>query len=214
MTQNYSPQSFSQFPDPGASGHHRPPAWSVAAITGFIFAFLLVLAPLGILLGIVGLFRTRGGQRKGRGLSIAAIPIGLAVSAFTGLVILSVWYFREGMQAADAATTFLKTSIVHVPEQALDFHTAAAQRFQLAVSAEELEAWLRNVVTTHGSLQNKTTSRDRLFEIAPDQSTIYHFTGQFVNGAAHIAVTIGRPDGVHPEVFDISVDGKSPIGGD
>lgn len=187
-----------------------PAKWSIVAIVGFIFSFLLVLAPVGISLGIVGIFRTKGGQRRGRGLSIAAIPIGLVVSVVTGLMILIMVFLWQALQAASKATSVLKTSKVHVAEKAAEFYDQCSRRFQLAVSPEEFENWLTGVIDKHGSLLNTRKENPRVTQQLGGEFTI-NYTGEFVNGAANIAVTLGGSDGFHPEVFDIAVDGVSAI---
>ena len=190
--------------------YSEPPKWSVAAIVGFVLSFLLILAPLGVVFGIVGIFRTTDRRRRGRGLSIAAIPIGLVVSAVTGMLILFIYVFALTLQAAQEATAVLTTSRVSVPEKAGDFYDQCSRRFQLAVSREDFEHWLTDVIGKHGSLQGIERAR-QAFEADPSGAWTFNFTGQFVNGTAHVGVTLGRPDGYHPEVFDIVVDGISAI---
>ena len=81
-----SPGDFAAPPiaDHTRTGPEHSP-WSVAAIAGLVLSLLgcsLIGAVLGLILGIVGITRTRGGRRRGMGLAIAAIPISLG----TGLI--------------------------------------------------------------------------------------------------------------------------------
>ncbi len=188
------------------------PKWSAAAIAGFVLSFLLVLAPLGVLAGIVGIVRTRGGRRRGMGLAIAAIAIGLVVSLGTGLVGFGIRMVYQAGIAARDATSVLKTSSVTVPEKATKFYDQSARRFQLAVSPKAFESWLAGVVKEHGSLVSvKRPSQASQFEMLPDGTWVFNFTGEFVNGTASIAVSIALPDGLHPEITDLMVDGISAV---
>lgn len=65
----------SSFNAPGAGGFEQPKTDGVsiaALVTG-----LLCCAPVSLILGIVGIKRTKGGQRKGRGLAITGLVLGL-----------------------------------------------------------------------------------------------------------------------------------------
>jgi len=198
--------------DGNAAALLADPKWSAAAITGFVLSFLLVLAPLGVLTGIVGVVRTRGRRRRGMGLAIAAIAIGLVVSLGTGLLGLGVvMVYRAGIVASDA-TAVLKTSSVTVPQKAAEFYDHSARRFQLAVSPEAFESWLAGVVKEHGSLVSvKKPTHASQFEPRPDGTWVFNFTGDFVNGAASIAVGTASPSFLHPQVVDLTVDGISVI---
>lgn len=50
------------------------------SIAALVLSFLCCLAPIGVILGFVGLGRTKGGKRKGRGLAIAAIVVGILMT--------------------------------------------------------------------------------------------------------------------------------------
>jgi hypothetical protein len=71
-----------------AGGYQAPPKTDGVSIAALVLSFLCVLAPIGAILGFVGLSRTKGGQRKGRGLAIAAIVIGIVMTLLViGLVV-------------------------------------------------------------------------------------------------------------------------------
>ncbi|WP_188111411.1 DUF4190 domain-containing protein [Nocardioides antri] len=65
----------SSFNAPGSGGFEQPKTDGVsiaALVTG-----LICCAPVSLILGFVGLGRTKGGQRKGRGMAITGIILGL-----------------------------------------------------------------------------------------------------------------------------------------
>lgn len=69
-----------------------PKPTDAISITGFVLAFTCFLSPIGLILGLVGLGRTKGGQRKGRWAAIAAIPLGLVFSIIGGLIGFGIFY--------------------------------------------------------------------------------------------------------------------------
>lgn len=161
-------------------------------------------------MGIVGIILTRGGRRRGMGLSIAAIPIGLIVGAISWLVAFSIVVFVATFPQAKKATDVLRISQVKIPAESGEFYGQFSRRFQLAVSSEQFESWLSVVNSKHGTLQSVQIG-NQPFETMPSGEWKYNFTGQFVNGAANIAVTLVKSGGLHYDVIDISVEGLSAI---
>ncbi len=186
------------------------PKWSVIAIVGFVLSFLFVLAPAGVLLGIVGIFRTTGGRRKGMGLAIAAIPIGLLVSVFsTGIVLAAIVMARVVTTGPDAME-FLAASRTSVPGLASDLYSECSDRFQVAVTNDAFQAWAVGVAEKHGTMQKLDASKMQIIP-TDDQRFQLELPGQFVNGPAGIRITIGM-SGMTPEIDDIEVDGVSAVG--
>ncbi|HVK28292.1 MAG TPA: DUF4190 domain-containing protein [Nocardioides sp.] len=75
----------------------QPPKTDGVSIAALVLSFLCCLAPIGLILGIVGIRRTRGGQRKGRGLAIAAIIIGILMSIVTAVVGAAIFIFADSL---------------------------------------------------------------------------------------------------------------------
>ncbi len=188
-----------------------PPKWSLAAVAGFVLSFLLILAPLGILLGIVGIIRTWGGRRRGMGLAVAAIPIGAVVSLLVGMVLITFFVMRMNITYADRAAKVLQTSSVRVPEVAEEFYAQRSEHFRKAVSQEELERWLDEVIKTHGSLL-EVKRAPRPFDLDPEtKEWIVNLVGEFAQGTAHIGVVVANPRGTEVELRNISVEGNALI---
>ncbi|KRC46349.1 MULTISPECIES: DUF4190 domain-containing protein [unclassified Nocardioides] len=85
-------------PPPGGfpgGGDSMPPKTDGLSIAALVLSFLCCLAPIGVILGIVGIRRTKGGQRKGRGLAIAAIIIGVIMSIATASLIAVGVFFAD-----------------------------------------------------------------------------------------------------------------------
>lgn len=80
-----------------------PRKTDAVSITGFVMAFTCFLSPIGVILGLVGLGRTKGGQRKGRWAAIAAIPLGLIFSAVLALIIFGVVFVVKNNVTPDNA---------------------------------------------------------------------------------------------------------------
>ena len=87
-----APQGGSPYGQPFGAPGTEPVKTDGLSIAALIVSFLCCLGFVGTILGFVGLRRTKGGQRKGRGLAIAAIVIGLIMSlASAGLIALLVF---------------------------------------------------------------------------------------------------------------------------
>lgn len=63
----------------GYSGGGEPPKTDGVSIASLVLSVLCCTALIGVILGFVGLSRTKGGQRKGRGFAIAGLVLGLVV---------------------------------------------------------------------------------------------------------------------------------------
>ena len=71
----------------GAGGGE--PAMDAVSLTGFILS-LVCCGPVGLVLGIIGLSRTKGGRRRGRWAAVAAIVVGVltTIGVVVGAVLL------------------------------------------------------------------------------------------------------------------------------
>jgi hypothetical protein len=187
------------------------PKLSVAAIAGFILSFLFVLAPIGILLGIVGIFRTRGGRRRGMGFAIASLPIGFITGSLTVVMSMALWVFYLMGTTAIHSTEFLQSSRVVMAEKAADAYEGFSKRFKLEVDEDRFAQWAMQVAIKHGTLQKIEPPDAKSMKPRDDDTSEINMTGQFVNGPATVSVTIGF-DGLEPEIDDITVDGVSPKG--
>ena len=119
--------------DPAAWGRPVPTdGWSIA---GLVAAF--VLAPVGLVLSIVGLVRTRDGQRGGRGLAIAGTAVSAAVMVL-GLLLASIaipTFLNQRQKGYDAQ---LRTDL-RTTQTAMESYWVEAGQYP--ASLEELEAW-------------------------------------------------------------------------
>lgn len=87
---------------PGGFGS-EPPKTDGVSIAALVLSFLCCLAPIGVILGFVGLGRTKGGQRKGRGLAIAGIIIGIIVSLASAGIGAAIFIFADSVVTPDDA---------------------------------------------------------------------------------------------------------------
>lgn len=76
---------------------NEPPKTDGVSIAALITSFLCCLAPIGVILGFVGLSRTKGGRRKGRGLAIAGIIVGIIVSLASAGIGAAVFIFADSI---------------------------------------------------------------------------------------------------------------------
>lgn len=73
------------------------------SIAGFIFSLTCCLSFVGVILGIIGLGRTKDGQRKGRWAAITAIILGLVLTVGVAVGGFFVWKYVEGSISLDSA---------------------------------------------------------------------------------------------------------------
>ncbi|WP_232676456.1 DUF4190 domain-containing protein [Nocardioides sp. R-C-SC26] len=97
------PPAGGGFPPPGDGGvppygsnpygaPQQPAGNDAVSITGFVLSLTCCLSVVGLILGIIGLKRTKNNQRKGRWAAIAAIPIGIVGTlALVGAIIFGVF---------------------------------------------------------------------------------------------------------------------------
>ncbi|UCG17756.1 MAG: hypothetical protein JSV19_06940 [Phycisphaerales bacterium] len=197
---------------------YGPPPMSKAAVTGFVSSLVFCvpgLSPLlGLIFGIVGIAATSGGRRRGRGLAIAAIPIALVVGAghcylayFMGVVTHRMLAFPSRV------VPVFRASSTKVPEAAAEAYQLSSAGFRRAVSEEQFQAWVSEVIAERGQLQSFKQSRPP-FDKDPrgGNVVIAHLAGDFVNGSAVIDVVmvLNKKKGSW-EFNDIRVDGHSPI---
>jgi len=85
----YGGSGGSSFNAPGAGGFEQPKTDGVS-IASLVLS-LLCCAPVGLILGFVGISRTKGGKRKGRGLAITGVVLGLlGLLAWIGMGIAAI----------------------------------------------------------------------------------------------------------------------------
>lgn len=88
---------FARSEDTVAGASHRR-VTNGYAVAGMVFAFLL--APLGLILGITGLVKSKKTDIGGKGLSIAAIVVSVVVTVACVTVFLLIYFIAKGMALA------------------------------------------------------------------------------------------------------------------
>jgi hypothetical protein len=168
-------------------------------------------ALLAVILGALGTVRTARKRLRGRGLAIAAIPLGLIGAGGQAVLGYGSHLMVSTLQQSRLAIDVLKTSDAALQDSASQWHEQlASARFRTEVSAEEFEAWLKSLLEQHGQLQNATPLKGRN-AFRPEGSTILlRYTGEFTNGVAGIEVLVGMDTG-QPLIEDIRVGGSSPL---
>jgi len=97
----YGAGGGSSFNAPGAGGFEQPKTDGVS-IASFVLS-LLCCGPIGLILGIVGVTRTKNGQRKGRWAAIAGIVIGIVGMLAAGGIVAVIVFVVNSQITPDNA---------------------------------------------------------------------------------------------------------------
>ena len=176
-----------------------PPATLIGALGGLA----------AVALGVVGILRTAGRKRRGMGMAIAAIPLGLLAAVSQFGIGTAFHHMATSQQHATKALELFKTPGDQLDDAAKSWYDeVASARFRVSVSQEELRTWLQGVLDQYGQLQswkrdgNPKPGREAL---------LMRFQGQFVNRGAVIDVYVGLENDGSLGVDNIRVGGSSPL---
>ena len=73
---------------------YRPPL-SAAAVTGFVLSLLGIGVP-GLIVSIGGLVETRGDAKRGRGLAVAGVVLGVIATAWNLVILWAMFSATSG----------------------------------------------------------------------------------------------------------------------
>lgn len=189
-----------------------PPPWSAAAIGAFVLSLLGwigITAILGLIFGVVGIFATSDGKRRGRGLAIAAIPISLLTGAVAVVLMLMIIVSLRMVEVPKKIESVFVSG--DVAAQVSRLRTLTSDNFNQSISDETLQAWLAAVRKSHGTMTGLTMNIATAFSEADDGSTRLSAKGKFVNGDATIRFTFAAENLWNARLADIEVDGVSPL---
>jgi len=92
----YAPLGSNPYGGAPASPYGSPaggPGLDPVSITGFVLSLLCCTGFVGVILGIVGIVRTKDGVRRGRWAAVSAIAVGVAGTLATaGSLVFFVWF--------------------------------------------------------------------------------------------------------------------------
>ena len=97
-------------PYPASAPHVRygdprppPPDLDGVSIASMVLAMTSLAAPVGIVLAVAGLVRTRGGRRKGRWAAVTGLVVGVLVTTTMGAALAAYFYFENQNVSYDEA---------------------------------------------------------------------------------------------------------------
>jgi len=216
MSQMPPPDPYGQMPGQPSPGFvpNRPPPFSAAAIAGFVLSLLGCLgvtAVLGLIFGIVGIFTTRGGARRGFGLAVAALPISLVMGLFSLVVVFAMVAFGTAFQVLTTLPNLYDVNGNVVAGTVAVVRDACTDDFKAAVSEAQLAAWFQSVKDEHGSLTDLTPVPGAAKVPGTDRMTI-RARGKFVDGEHDVAMTLQKVSPFSIKIDDIEIAGSSPRG--
>ncbi len=217
MTQFQPPPPPPQggYASPASYGPPGLPPWSIAAIAGFVLSllgFLGVTAVLGLILGIVGIITTGDGRRRGRGLAIAAIPISVVTGAIFVLLLAAILFFLRAAELPIKLQSALAADSSSLVGAADTLRELGSAKFNDEVSAEAMQAWLKQINAKHGKLTSAKLDTDKMVSWRPDGATSLNVSGKFVNGPALIQLVFSKEKAWSLRIDDIDIGGSSPRG--
>ena len=218
MTQFQPPPFPPQQRQYGSPGSYGPPGlapWSIAAIGGFVLSllgFLGVTAVLGLIFGVVGIITTGDGRRRGRGLAIAAIPISVVTGAFSVLLVAGIFLATRAAELPLKLQSALAADSSSLSSAADTLRELGSAKFNDEVSAEAMQAWLKQINAKHGKLTSAKLDTDRMMSWRPDGAMCLNVSGKFVNGPVLIQLVFSKEKAWSLRIDDIDIGGSSPRG--
>ncbi len=181
-------------------------SWSALAIAGFVLSLvgcLGITAILGLILGVAGIAKTRGGRRRGYGLAVAAIPISIVTGA---LCLGGLYYAKKVGVVYMARINAVKDVVGSTPDEAAaafaTFRKGCAEGFVVKASDELLTVWLASVREKHGSLVSIDTTPMPL-----QGGGGLQINAKFVNGPAPIVFRFSKASQTQMLIDYLEVDG-------
>lgn len=211
MTQFPPTSGLPPAPPPNGNFPALQTPYSGAAIAGFVLSLLGcagITAVLGFILGIVGIFSTRDGRRRGMGLAVAAIPISLITGALSIGLLLSTLAFGRGAAMLVQLPMFLNGDPAGLTQAATSIRELSSEDFKDSVSEQVLTDWLTQIAEEHGSLA-ELTDADAKDSTKAGDAIVFELDGKFTNGPANITVRFVF-EGYVMKLDDIEIDGVSP----
>ena len=209
MTQFQPPPDLPPVRQPDSPYPAATAPWSAAAVSGFVLSVigcLGVTAVLGLIFGIVGIYRTRDGVRRGRGLAIAAIPISVVSGLISVVLMIFLVWAAHATELSVRIPQIFTADGAHAAEAVSVLRELSSSEFNESVSTDQLLAWLDQVRTAHG----------KLVQIGPPIAVPgssgkmeLSFETKFVNGTTNILVAV-KIEGLRVKLQDIAVGGLSP----
>lgn len=187
-----------------------PPPWSASAIGAFVLSLLGwigITAILGLIFGVVGLFATSGGKRRGRGLAIASIPISLATGALAVIFALAILVV---VRMADVPKKMEVIFGSDVAAQADGLRKLASADWNQAVSDDALKGWLTDIRTKYGAMTGLKFDVSKGVAVNANEEPELSVNAKFVNGNAVLRFTFDSKDPWSAKLADIHIDGVSP----
>ena len=159
-------------PAPTGGGYSLPPQrkTSGAAIASLVFGILgcvpFITGLLAVILGIVGIGKTKDPRYSGRGLAIAGLILGLLSIVLWGIFGGGAYaFYAYGKPAREASNQFLRDLSVANIEAAQAKSTSTLTRQQLQAAADKIKPWGVLQDTTLPVMAMNKTAGSETFEI-------------------------------------------------
>jgi len=165
-----------------------------------------------LIFGVVGIITTGDGRRRGRGLAIAAIPISVVTGAFSVLLVAGIFLATRAAELPLKLQSALAADSSSLSSAADTLRELGSAKFNDEVSAEAMQAWLKQINAKHGKLTSAKLDTDRMMSWRPDGAMCLNVSGKFVNGPVLIQLVFSKEKAWSLRIDDIDIGGSSPRG--
>lgn len=193
-----------------------PPPYSASAIAGFVSSLLGCLgitALLGLILGIVGVMKTKDGQRRGMGLAVAAIVLS-CITGLVSVILVPVLVFLVALGATiSPVVKAMEDELGSQGLAAADFTSivrrAANDEFNEEVTDDALMGWVSEIRSRHGTAVRIELDGQGQTQQASNQRFAITFDAKFVNGSQPVQLWIEVKSLLDYKLDDFSIGGLS-----
>ena len=121
-----------------------------------------------------------------------------------------ILFVKRAAQIPTKLETALAWDSSSFPAAADNLRELGSPKFNDEVSAEALQAWLKQINAKHGKLTSAKLDPHQMVSWRPDGAMCLNVSGKFVNGPALIQLVFNKDNPWSLRIDDIDIGGSSP----
>jgi len=176
-----------------------------ALICSLVFCIPLVTQLVGLVLGIVGIAHTSGGQRRGRGLAVAAVIISpLAILGWIVAGFLIYAFFMAVVGIGESVRPLLASESPTTEAVADVYEDHFSSRLKQTVDQAGFTDFLGRVRDQYGRATQIQSANPPFSQTSDGQGLILHLRARFGDQYQKVNLTLGFM-GMTPEIDNLTV---------